>query len=261
MPRSANAVEQRLRRRGRRRDRHAAAASPARSRSSPRSPRSMSRSCTSSAVSLGAGGHLNGVERDADDDPAAREVGEHVAQRRRRRPRCRTRGRPRPGRASPTGSRSAPSATTSTSASNVPASVSTRFAAGSMAVIVGLHEPHAGLHDVGVAVSTASAVVRPNITSSFEKPNTNPSDSVDQHDIDVVAELLRQPPLSSSPPNPAPSTTTLIASPSPGSSPRSVMCCTRCGSGGRSTSALIASSVACIPCWFAPRPRQPNATQ
>ena len=37
----------------------------------------------SRAVSLGAGGHLNGVDVTATIDPAALELGEHVAQRER----------------------------------------------------------------------------------------------------------------------------------------------------------------------------------
>ena len=61
--------------------------------------------------------------------------------------------------------------------------------------------------------NTASAVVRPNITSSFEKPNTNPSarsisttstSSPSSSDNRVV---------SSRPPNPAPSTTTRMPFP------------------------------------------------
>ena len=78
-----------------------------------RRPRSVRKSCSSSAVSLGAGGHLNGVDVTADDDATARRSRRGRRGGRTPRPRCRTRGRPRPARAWPPGARSAPSATTS----------------------------------------------------------------------------------------------------------------------------------------------------
>ena len=66
-------------------------------------PRSARRSCMSRAVSLGAGGHLNGVEVTPTIDPCRPRTrrARHAA--RTRRPPCRTRGPPRPGRAWPTG--------------------------------------------------------------------------------------------------------------------------------------------------------------
>ncbi len=75
-----------------------------------------------------------------------------------------------------------------------------------------LDEPHAGLDEVAVGVAHGvGAATRPNITSSFEKPNTKPSlwsisttstSSPNSSDSRVV---------SSSPPNPAPSTTMRMA--------------------------------------------------
>ena len=130
-----------------------ATASPARSRIASRSPRSVRKSCISSAVSLGAGGHLNGVDVTADDDPSAVELGEHVAQRERAGAPCRTRGRPRRRPGVAPGSRSAPSATTRTSASNAPASVSTRLRRRIDRPDRRLHEPHARLDDVAVRVA------------------------------------------------------------------------------------------------------------
>ena len=132
--------------------------------------------------------------RDADDRRARRRSRPARRGRRTRRPPCRTRDRPRPAPASPPGGgrrRARPPARrrrTSRRRSR-PAGPS-----GSIERIVGLHEPHAGLDDVartGGARRRRSR--RPNITSSFEKPKTKPVALVDQRDLDVVAELLRQP--------------------------------------------------------------------
>src|SRR5262249_17188044 len=54
-------------------------------------------------------------------------------------------------------------------------SVSTRRAAGSMDLIVVRTNPTPGLTTSRYECLTASGTVRPNITSSLEKPNTNPS--------------------------------------------------------------------------------------
>jgi hypothetical protein len=108
------------------------------------------------------------------------------------------------------GSRSAPSATTSTSASNAPASVSTRRASGSMAVTLACTNRAPGLSRSEYGWSTASGCSRPNITSSFENPKTNPS---------VRSIRTTSPPgpsspanreVSSKPPKPAPNTKTRI---------------------------------------------------
>ena len=128
-----------------------------------------------------------------DDHPSAFESAEHVAAGERTRALCRTRGRLRRAPASRPGRRSAPSAITRMSASKAPASVSTRLAAGSIERDGRLHELHAGLDDVGVGVvHRIGSAARPNITSSFEKPKTNDVGPVDEHDVDVVAELVGQ---------------------------------------------------------------------
>ena len=142
---------------------------------------------------------------DAHDHPAAVEVGEHVAERRRRRPPCRTRGRPRPGRAWPRGRGRRRAPTTRMSASNVPASVSTRLAAGSIDAIVGLHEPHARLDEVarrGAARRPASSARTSRRASRSRRRSrrsgrsaTTSASSPNSSDSRVV---------SSSPPKPAP---------------------------------------------------------
>ena len=117
-----------------------------------RHPRCVRRSCISSAVSLGAGGHLNGVDVTPTTTRPPVERRQHVAQGEGARPRCRTRGRPRPARAWRPGRGRRPSATTRTSASNVPASVSTRRAAGSMARTSACTNRTPGLDEVAVRV-------------------------------------------------------------------------------------------------------------
>ena len=66
-------------------------------------------------------------------------------------------------------------------------------AAGSIDVDRRLHEPHARLDDVGVAVPNRVGGRRPNITSSFEKPKTKPSLWSMSTTSSVVAELVGQP--------------------------------------------------------------------
>ena len=82
--------------------------------------------------------------------------------------------------------------------------VSTRLAAGSIAVISAWTNCTPGFTTSAYEWRTASAVVRPNMTSSLENPNTNPSAL-------SMSTTSASPPnssesrvLSSSPPNPAP---------------------------------------------------------
>ena len=131
---------------------------------------------------------------DADDHPAAVEVREHVAQRERARHRVELVAALDEARASPPGRGRRRARRRGRRRRTCPASVSTRLAAGSIAVDRRLHEPHAGLDDVGGTDGAPIGRRRaPNMTSSFEKPNTNAVGLVDEHDLDVVAELLRQP--------------------------------------------------------------------
>ena len=95
-----------------------------------RSPRSVRKSCISSAVSLGAGGHLNGVDVTPTTTRPPSKAAEHVARRRTPRPPCRTRGRPRPGRASPPGRGRRRGRPPSRRRRTDPASVSTRSRVG-----------------------------------------------------------------------------------------------------------------------------------
>ena len=145
-PRSANAARIACEASGRRRDRHAERASTSAISTASRRPRSRRKSCSSSAVSLGAGGHLNGVDVTPTIAVPAVEVREHVARRRTPRPPSRTRGRAstRPGRGRRiVGRRRAPPP--AMSASNAPASVSTRRAAGSIDGDRSPGEAHPGL--------------------------------------------------------------------------------------------------------------------
>ena len=191
MPRSANASQDRLRRVGRRRDRHRQRHDEGDLRSIAQAPfgevvvhqqRRLARRRRA----------LERRRRDADDDPPAAEVGEHVASGERARHRVELVAAPRPARASPTGRgrrRAPPPARRRRTRRrrSRPACVRVDRADG------GLHEPHAGLDDVRVAMDARRrAAAAPNITSSFENPKTKPSALVDQRHLDVVAELLRQ---------------------------------------------------------------------
>ena len=81
MPRSANAASSACGRLRRRRDRHAERHHQRDRRTGRSSPRAARWSCTSSAVSLGAGGHLNGVDvTPTTTRPPSKRV-EHVAER------------------------------------------------------------------------------------------------------------------------------------------------------------------------------------
>src|SRR4051812_15213204 len=96
------------------------------------------------------------------------------------------------------------------SASNAPSSVTTRFACGSMPRIVDRTNRTPGFTRSAYGCTTSFAVVRPNITSSFENPKTNPSDLSMRTRSRSVPNSSDNSAVSSSPPNPAPSTTTLI---------------------------------------------------
>ena len=88
----------------------------------------------------------------------------------------------------------------------------TRRASGSIAVIVSLQEPHAGLGDLAVGqADRLGASCAPNITSSFENPNTNASPlsiSVTSTSSPSASDSIVA---SSSPPKPAPRTRTRVA--------------------------------------------------
>ena len=66
----------------------------------------------------------------------------------------------------------------------------TRLATGSIDVIVSWRKRTPGFTNSLYGSRTASSVVRPNITSSFEKPNTKAVALVDQRHVDAVAERL-----------------------------------------------------------------------
>ena len=206
MSRSAKAVEQRLR--GLRETAGSAppGASPTRSQTVAQTP--LGEEVVHQQGGLaGRRRALERRRRDADDDSSALEPVEHVARSERRRRRCRTRARPRRARES-----RRVEVGTERDDEDV----------GVERAVVGLdplgrrdRSPDRrctnrtpGLHDRGRGDDGAPAPSRPNITSSFENPNTNPSllsisttstSSPNSSDNRVA---------SSSPPNPAPSTTT-----------------------------------------------------
>ena len=95
----------------------------------------------------------------------------------------------------------------------MPAAVSTRFADGSIAVISVCTNCTPGFTRSRYGWNTASAVVRPNITSSFEKPNTNPSDRSISMTSTSSPSSSDNRVVNSSPPNPAPNTTTRMNEP------------------------------------------------
>ena len=154
-----------------------------------RNPRAERNSCISSAVSLGAGGHLKGVLVTATMTRPATEGGQHLAQ-------CEgaldrvelVAASSSPGVAS--GCRSAPRATTRMSASKAPASVSTWRVVGSIAVTGGSDEPHARLDDVGVAVHDPLGRHATEHHVQFGEPEHEAVGLVDEGDLGRVAAGL-----------------------------------------------------------------------
>ena len=145
MPRSANSVDQRGGGLGRRRHRRAER-DDERDLAARRARRARSAaSWSSSAHSLGAGGHLNGAPHTPITAWPSRERRDRSRPAARRRPRSRTRCRPRRGRAWRRSRSRRRARSTSTSASCTPASVVTRRASGSIAVIVSCRKRTPGL--------------------------------------------------------------------------------------------------------------------
>src|SRR5262245_29877494 len=98
-----------------------------------------------------------------------------------------------------------------TSPSNEPTSVSTRRAAGSIATAVAYTKRTPGFTMSRYGCCTAGAVVRPNITSSFENPKTNASDRSIRVTSTSSPSVSDSRVDSSSPPKPAPRTSTRMA--------------------------------------------------
>ena len=176
-------------------------------------PRSVRKSCINSAVSLGAGGHLNGADVTATITRPPSKFGEHVAQRERAGARCRTRSRPRRARASPPGAdrrraRRRGCRRRRCRRRSRPASRS-----GSIERIVDCTNCTPGLTKSRYGWRTCSDRARPNITSSFENPNTKSSVLSMSTTSTSAPNSSDSRVVNSSPPNPAPSTTTRMAKP------------------------------------------------
>ena len=209
MPRSANAVEQRLRRRRRRRDRHRQRHHQRRSSDCSRMPAFGQQLVHQQRGLARRGRALERRRRHADDHPPAVEAREHVAQRERARLRVELVAALDQARASPRGRGRRRARRRGRRRRTCRRRSRPACAAGSIDGDLGLHELHPGLHDVAVRVD---APRRPSCARTSRRASRSRTRTRRSGRSARRRRRRRARPtaacVSSRPPKPAPSTTT-----------------------------------------------------